>query len=253
MRDRPEWRQNAVVQDAGSLLRLERETLWVTDDKGRLMRARTAEHRPAPLLAVARAGGHLWWATACEVNDDQLRDIEMVLVDEDTQATAATGWRPSTSRLLLDVLGDRADSDREERGPSFVLADVPEPVAAIECLTSTQVDRDELRGLMPEDDRRNLAEPWAVAVSDGRIAAVCVTARSAPASVEAGVWTYEPFRRRGFGAAAVASWSELVSERVVFYSATFDNVASQRIARSLGFRPLAHWWWIHACRTAPAP
>ena len=37
-------------------------------------------------------------------------------------------------------------------------------------------------------------------------------------AVEAGLWTYEQFRRRGAAVAATTAWSGLHAERTVFYS-----------------------------------
>jgi hypothetical protein len=233
------------VEEIGSLLQLELETLWITDNDGRMVRARTSEDRSAPALTAVRGGSRLVWAAGRSVTAPVLDEIAQVLGSEPSETLAGTGWRPATRDRILAVLGEHA-SGREERGPSFVLTETPDLATGIDCWTSAHVDVDDLRGLMREEDRRSLVPPWAVVVAEGSVAAVCETARSAPTSVEAGVWTYEPFRRRGFGAAAVAAWSNLVSERVVFYSTTFDNVASQRIAHSLGFRPLGHWWWVHA-------
>jgi predicted GNAT family acetyltransferase len=98
---------------------------------------------------------------------------------------------------------------------------------------------------MPDIDRQNLRQPWAVVVVEGHVAAVCETARSAPASVEAGVWTYDQYRRRGYGTAATAAWTTLVADRTTFYSTSFDNIGSQGIARRLGLSPLGHWWQVH--------
>jgi hypothetical protein len=186
----------------------------------------------------------LIWAVSDAVTDDVAGNIGTVLAGEDRKPMVVPGWRPTSTGLLLELLGEQGAPDGEERGPSFVLVDVPKPVTGVDCWTSTCVDRGELHGLMPEADRRSLVAPWAVAVTDGEVAAVCETARSGTASVEAGVWTYERFRRRGFATAAAAAWSSLVAERVVFYSTAFDNLASQRIAHKLGFQLLGHWWWI---------
>ena len=186
------------------------------------------------------------WATSGTVTDGIAAELAEVLTGEKPPSAGIdVGWRPSTATVLLALLGGQGTVGQEERGPSFVLVDLPDPVERVECWASAHVDPVELKGLMPEHDRRNLVAPWAVAVVDGAVAAVCETARSAPASVEAGVWTYEPYRRQGFGAAATAAWATLAADRTVFYSTSWDNRASQRLAHSLGLRPLGHWWWVH--------
>ncbi len=112
-----------------------------------------------------------------------------------------------------------------------------------ELRTSDDLDLDCLRGRMPERDRQ-LTAPWVVALVDGEVAAVCESARSTSRAVEAGVWTYEPHRRRGLGAAVTAAWTELVADRVAFYSTFWDNRASQAVARHLALEPLGQWWQV---------
>jgi hypothetical protein len=154
------------------------------------------------------------------------------------------GWAPDTAPAILELLASAVPVGKVERGPSYVLETVPGGPEGVECWVGGDADRDRLAGLMPEADRHALVEPWAVAVVDGRVAAVCETARSAPTSVEAGVWTYERYRRKGIGTAATRAWTRLVADRTIFYSASFDNLGSQGIARRLGMRPLGHLWHV---------
>jgi hypothetical protein len=235
------------VEDVGAMLRLELETLWVTDERARLLRARTVDWRPAPLLAVASGTDAMVWAASATIADDVAGQINEVLAaEEPPPVQPGVGWRPSTAGILLELLGRQGAVGPIERGPSFVLVDPPDLHEGIECWTSSDVDISGLAGLMPDDDRGGLVAPWAVAMVDGVVAAVCETARSTPASVEAGVWTYEAYRRRGLGAAVTAAWTRLAAERTVFYSTSFDNEASQRIAGRLALRPLAQWWLVES-------
>jgi RimJ/RimL family protein N-acetyltransferase len=237
-----------VDGDSG-LLRLELETLWTVDDRGRLTATRDAVQRPAPLVAVAAGDGALVWACSSAVSDDVVEGVGEILdrtpVDEQD---VVVGWVPEPATELLGLLASTTALDRAVRGPSYVLTAAPDAPGArdgVELWSSTDTDVMRLVGLMPEADR-HLVEPWVVAIVDGKVAAVCESARSAPAAAEAGVWTYEPYRRRGLATAVTAAWTALVGDRTVFYSTAFDNLGSQGVARRLGLRPLGQWWQVHA-------
>jgi GNAT superfamily N-acetyltransferase len=227
--------------DELALLQVELDALWVTDDDGALLHCRTAAREPSPLLVVGAGAAGLAWATSVDVPAAAHDSIATLLEGE--PAPEGAGWAPARAAGLLAVVGQIADLAPPHGGPSFV---VPGPLAgpaAVDLRTSTTTAVSWLRGRMPERDR-HLTAPWVAAVVDGQVAAVCETARSTPAAVEAGVWTYPAHRRRGLGAAVTAAWSALVTERTALYSTSWDNLASQGVARRLGLRPLAQWWQL---------
>ncbi|MEO3871397.1 GNAT family N-acetyltransferase [Nonomuraea sp. B12E4] len=84
--------------------------------------------------------------------------------------------------------------------------------------------------------------PWAMAVEDGQVVAICHSARHTPAGAEAGTWTSPPFRGRGYAAATTAAWAGLLPGTHLFYSTSADNHSSQRVAARLGLRPIG-WLW----------
>lgn len=240
------------MDDPLALLRLELATLWVTDERGRLARARTPDLRPAPLVAVATGSRSCVWACSAAVPDDMAAEIDGVLDGEPADGRAAdVGWSPSAAERLVGLVGQLGRVGTVARGPSFVVADALTLDGGRDCWLSTESDTQRLSGRMPEDDRRSLVAPWAVAVVDGTVASVCETARSTPHAVEAGVRTYEGHRRRGLAGATTSAWARLVVPRTSFYSTSFDNHASQRVARRLGSRPLGQWWSVYAAVPEP--
>jgi hypothetical protein len=227
-----------------ALLRLELETLWITDADGRVICSRTPDRRPAPLLVVAAGTSGICWAVSTAVPAEVEREIADAL--STTSPNMVVGWTPDSADPLLENLARVGPVAEPEGGPSFVVPSDLHPTGAIETRPGADRERDRLVERMPEADRAALSEPWSVALADGQVAAVCETARSAPASVEAGVWTYERYRRRGYAAAVVATWATTVRDRTAFYSTSWENVASQGVARRLGLRPLGQWWQVSA-------
>ena len=81
-------------------------------------------------------------------------------------------------------------------------------------------------------------QPMVASIEQGRAVAICASVRITSRAHEAGVETLTAFRGRGHGAAAVAAWAKRVSAAgaVPLYSTSWQNVASQGVARRVGFR-----------------
>jgi RimJ/RimL family protein N-acetyltransferase len=78
--------------------------------------------------------------------------------------------------------------------------------------------------------------PAAVMVDDGVAVTACSSVRLTAKAAEAGLYTEERFRGRGYAAETVRCWAEAVrvTGRVPLYSTSWDNLASQAVARRLG-------------------
>lgn len=229
------------------LLRLELDTLWVTDTDGRLRHCRTDAGELPPLLVVAAGEAtEGCWAASFGMSAAVLDRVEELLSDEPLHASGV-GWAPRAADAIVAAVGSVGPLAPPHGGPSYLVPAGLVPDPAVDLRTSADVDATTTLALVPSADRA-LTAPWVVAVVDGQAAAVCETARSAPASVEAGVWTYEPFRRRGLAATVTAAWSALVPERTAFYSTSWDNHASQAVATRLGLPTVGHWWQLSPAR-----
>jgi hypothetical protein len=237
------------------VLRLELGTLYELDEDGRLVRERRADlgsFFTPPLVAVACGADGIVWACAVTVPAPIVVELDALLrAIEVPGALPPVGWTPAGADDLLALLPGGSEV---WRGPSYV-ADVDRSAAVAaaaalpaggELRTSDDTDLADVRPLLPERDAI-LDPPWVVAIVGGEVAAVCETARSAATSVEAGVWTYEPHRRKGLATVVTAAWLELVGgDRTAFYSTSADNVASQAVARRLGLTPIGQWWQVRA-------
>jgi hypothetical protein len=85
-----------------------------------------------------------------------------------------------------------------------------------------------------------LGRPMYAALVDGRAVSVCTSVNAFEGAHVAGVETLPSYRRRGLATQAVASWARAVSRlnATALYGTTFDNLASQGVARRLGMKLL---------------
>jgi hypothetical protein len=236
------------------VLELELSTLYVRTADGRLERERLASaatFAPPPLVSVACGAEGLVWACASALPSPIVAEIGARLQVEPTpqDGVPAVGWAPAAGDRILDLLPDLG-SVRGGLGPSFVAPVDRRPAPAVrtdvELRRSTDADLASVAPLLPERDAV-LDPPWVLALVDGEAAAVCETSRSAPESVEAGVWTYERHRRAGLATLVTSAWLDLVTvDRTAFYSTSADNAGSQGVARRLGLTPLAQWWQVRS-------
>lgn len=78
-------------------------------------------------------------------------------------------------------------------------------------------------------------EPCFVKFVEGNAASICFSARIADASHEAGVETLPRYRGNGYAAEVAAVWASAIYDmgRIPTYSTSWENTASQTVARKL--------------------
>lgn len=211
------------------------ETLYVTGERGRIVCTNEWDARPAPRFhvmltaygAIARCRG--------DVPDDLAHELEAICRHE--PACAPGPGLPAGRTELLEALGDHAGIEQVWCGPAYLLPSN----ARLEAGTVVPIDQGNAQ-LLEHGFADWLADaphrqPFVAVVDDGRAAAICASVRISPAVHCAGVETHADHRRRGFALRAVAGWAEAVRAlgATPFYSTSWDNIASQRVAGRLGF------------------
>jgi hypothetical protein len=243
------------VTSDSELLRIEIETLWTHDERGRLVAARRPDaYEGAPHLVV---GVTTDGATVAAIG----RGVADALADE-LLAEVARSPRVAPSevpaaferctQLLRDALGDVETSG----GPSYLIPPGTTFATPVAIRRSEGNPAEALRGKRPDnwqvDEWQQLVDgalgPWAIATIDGAPVSMCHSARLSERGAEAGVWTAPEHRGRGYAAAVTADWAALLapSGRHLFYSTSANNVSSQRVAARLGLRPIGWTWRLSA-------
>ncbi len=168
-------------------------------------------------------------------------DVDQATRDELAQIAARVALVPDVLTRALDpspfevILARTKPIARTWLGPAYLCPD-----DARRVLSAVPIDDDNCGLLRPLlDDWRldvPVCQPMTALILEERAVAVCCSVRRTETAHEAGVETAAPFRGRGHAAAAVSAWIRAVREanRLPLYSTSWQNVASQALARKLG-------------------
>lgn len=136
---------------------------------------------------------------------------------------------------LIAALTTTAPVKRVWSGPAWW---IPDGGGVLGDITTTLIDDPVvLRAGFPGWARDlTLVGPYVAVIERGEAVTACCCGRTSERASEAGVETLEGFRGRGFASAVVAAWATEVqrARRLPLYSTSWDNVASQAVARRLG-------------------
>ncbi len=232
------------------LLEIELDTIWVLDERGRLIADREPQ-RPVPHMVIAASNDGRIAAIGSHVPDDSAIELRAVALSD---AQPGPGQAPAGLARCARLLEDAVGVVEASSGPSYVIPIGTAHASSAAIRTSSDATVEDLREMNPpganwKPDEWNLLldgtlDPWAMATSGTQIIAICHSARLTERGAEAGVWTDPGYRGRGHAAAVTAAWASLLAGtgRVLFYSTSSDNASSQRVATRLNLRPTG-WMW----------
>ncbi len=214
------------------------------DGNGRLDHVRGPKsHHVVPRLFLGRSAEGNVFAFGADVPAETALRLETALRAEPLLAKPDAESPPQCRDAVRQGLGS---IEAEWRGPAYVL---PEGLAADP--RARLIGPDDFEACRPDfawvEAEFPDIQPVAMAFEEGRPVAVCHSPRGLTRlAAEAGVETLEPCRRRGLARAVVACWARAVQQsgRNALYSTSWDNLASQAVARSLGARLYGEDWHV---------
>ncbi len=215
------------------LMRTHVETLFRLDGQGRMRSVNEEGGAAAPrfFLGETSEGNQCWFRH--DLEDDLVRQLESLCIREPIRSDLR-GTRDDSVRYEA-LLAKQAPIENVWAGPAFCFPDEIEGLGTTVLISEN--DRDLLRPFF-EDWLDDIGEcqPFAVLLQDGHAVSVCATVRTTDKADEAGVDTHPDFRGHGFAGQVVAAWATAVHNlgRVPFYSTSWQNTASQAVARKLG-------------------
>jgi RimJ/RimL family protein N-acetyltransferase len=216
-----------------ALMRIDADTLFTYDARGRMMRTNEPENRPAPRLFLGRTSGGQVVRFGEAVPESIAERLAEVV--ERQPPTDDLRVPPSMRTAIRAILERHAPIANEWGGPNYRFpASIAQPAGAIEVTpANVEVVRDTFPWLYQE-----LAGwgPCFAVMRDGTAVSACFSSRIGAQAMEAGVFTLPGFRGHGYAVSATAAWGAAVRGlgRIPLYSTAWENVASQGVARRLG-------------------
>ena len=161
---------------------------------------------------------------------------QLALLSAKEPAGSPLPQSPTQRDRYLEALGAHAPVERLWSGPAYRLArDALTGGAAIAIgRDNAQLLEGRFDDWLADVPHR---QPFMAILAGGRAASICASVRISPTVHCAGVETHPDFRRRGLALQAAAGWAAAVQAlgATPFYSTSWDNLASQAVARRPGF------------------
>ncbi|MCE2412379.1 GNAT family N-acetyltransferase [Candidatus Poribacteria bacterium] len=222
------------VSDA-ELMKIQVEALFTQDENGHLQRINepSGDGKPAPRFFF----GYTNESSICRFRHD-LPDpvVAQLKVVAATEAISMSSQKiPRRHRQFEDILRSHAPIERVWIGPAYRF---PEHIAPpTRTVRLSRENAELLNGDFTEMvSELNSSQPYLGIIEDSQAVSICRSVRISSHAHEAGVDTLAGYRRRGCATSVVAAWALAVRalNRMPLYSTSWDNVASQGVARRLG-------------------
>ncbi|WP_433752100.1 GNAT family N-acetyltransferase [Paenibacillus amylolyticus] len=206
------------------MLKIQASTLYTMNEQQRLVSINEpgGGQAPAIFIGMASAGSLIYYheQLSSELVDELGKDCEL----------------PLDIPKLIRKVETFEPVNRVWMGPAYAFPEISD-----EWNQKVQLIGQEQRYLLAEhfpELTDHLHDKWPVAtyvIVDSAVA-VCCSARLSDHGAEASLYTAPGYRGRGYAAETVKCWQHYVKERghLPIYSTSWDNLASQQVARKLG-------------------
>jgi RimJ/RimL family protein N-acetyltransferase len=214
-------------------MELEVAALFAHDAAGRIVTSNESDPTRAPRLFLGRTRGGNVWRFRDDLSAGLVNRLEQILASEPPLGDPQS--RPATFDSLCETLAADEPVSSVEEGPSWHF---PETIPALGNVTAMGPENEAMLRQHYPWTAGHVEEVWPcfAVVEDGVGVAICFSARLTPDAAAAGVDTVEAFRGKGYAPRVTAAWARAIREsgRTPTYSTSWDNLASQAVARKLG-------------------
>ena len=217
------------------LMKIQVEVLFTQDKNGRLqcINEPAGDGKPAPRFFFGSTKEGSICRFRHDLPDDVIAQLKEVVAAESIPMNSQK--IPKNHRQFEDILQSHAPIERVWVGPAYRF---PEHITPP---TNTIQLSFENAGLLKGDFAKmvselNNSQPYFAIIEGSQAVAICRSVRLSSRAHEAGVDTLIGYRRRGYATSVIAAWALAVRalNRIPLYSTSWNNVASQGVARRLG-------------------
>jgi RimJ/RimL family protein N-acetyltransferase len=231
------------------LLELHIQTLFRLDANGRMRSVNEIGDPSAPLFYMGRTLEGNSWRFRHDLPAAMVDELEQLCQAEPVATDLAV---PPQNYAAIRAVIDKYmphQQRREYRGPAYWIPEVRQMAnnAVLIAASNSELLRTTFPWMIPLLSHPDVG-PVAAAVEQGKAVSLCFCSRRPAQATEAGVETLPEFRGKGHATAAVAAWAAEVSRRgcITLYGTSWDNLASQAIARKLGMVMYGEDWSIQS-------
>ncbi len=220
---------------SSKLMTVHRETLFCHNAAGRLQSINEPGFPEPPRFWMGRTLEGNQWRFHHALLPETVATLDALCQTEPVTKDLRRPHQHATA--IKAILGRHTPIRSDYSGPAYW---VPQGAGAPQQATLiTAANADLLRSHFAdllEPDAYHEIGPVAAVVVDGHAVSVCFCSRIPGRATEAGVNTHPDYRGYGYATIAVAKWAIAVYEQgcLPLYSTSWDNLASQAVARKLG-------------------
>ena len=221
------------------LMRSRIEAMYVHDERLRMTAVNQWDGGIVPRFYLGRSAYGNLWRFRIDVPDDLAEEIASVCKTEPVSTSLPSNRlrsAPAHQASYVRLLSLHAPVATSSGGPAYKFPEriFPHgPTAVAINQANAHLLRGGLEDWLPDVAYR---KPFIAVIEDDHAVAVCASARITATAHEAGVETLPEYRQRGHAARAVSAWAAAVraTGATPFYSTSWENYASQGVARTLG-------------------
>lgn len=216
-------------------MKIQVEVLFTRDENGHLQHINepTGDVKPAPRFFF----GYTNEGSICKFRHDLPGTIVAQLKEVAAAEPLPMNSRktPKNHRQFKDILLRHSPIERVWMGPAYRFPEHIIPPTNVVRLSYENVGllKGDLADIRPELDSPH---PCLAIIEDSQVVSICRSVRASARAHEAGVDTLTGYRRRGHATSVIAAWALALRALncIPLYSTSWDNVASQGVARRLG-------------------